>query len=530
MKRTVETPRAVLADMRSRDIDVELSLDTLDAFNRGEFDGIEKTRVSEVPGIDGERVVDFAGSPQIEVRRGEATERLHALLPEAAAREALSMATAAASPKVAVFDAEAMRELGILLLPRVAFGVLNGGSATSYADETKNGSFSADLLALLREPFDRLAELSRGRAKGLTPAYLNPDGSPGFSYLQLKMRNLLLQGMGCFRAYERIGLDLANIDLPQPLLPLFQMTSVYNDEEIAAEYEQYRGTEPLTRLIEQTGADPTQAIGAVQPLLSAFTHSEAGRPKEVFAHANGNEAETLPLPGGHGQNFAVLADTYRRLRANGKRFAYLGNVDNLGSLPDPLEIGYLALCGAQAGFDFAIKTPVDVKGGILIRDQHGKLNCADIGPAISKEEVARTEAAGTPVLFNAATGLFDLDYLVPRLDQIARELPTRFSDQDKDAGRYSQTEQVTWEVLGLLDEFVVFSVDKYDRMLAAKLLLESLMTSGIKLDDPAYPTSDDPESDLRMAARKLHAGLQEKLDVAFGLTLTAGRWVAEERR
>ena len=54
----------------------------------------------------------------------------------------------------------------------------------------------------------------------------------------------------------------------------------------------------------------------------------------------------------------------------------------------------------------------------------------------------------------------------------------RFTDQDKDAGRYSQAEQVTWEVAGILPAFLSFAVDKYDRFIAAKLFAETLLTSG----------------------------------------------------
>ena len=35
-----------------------------------------------------------------------------------------------------------------------------------------------------------------------------------------------------------------------------------------------------------------------------------------------------------------------------------------------------------------------------------------------------------------------------------QNLPVRFSDQDKDAGRYSQAEQVTWEIIGMLEDFI----------------------------------------------------------------------------
>lgn len=527
-ERTVQTPPAVIADMREKQIDVARSLDTLDAYNRGEFDSVEPVSVSEIPSIDGTNVIDFTGTSELTVARADALRRLGHLLPEALVRsvvdEAADEAAGTAAESV-TFGRETLRRVGLLLYPRVAYGVLNGGSATSYADVTKNQSFSPELLDLLREPFDRLAQVSRGRAKGLTPAYMNPDGSLGYSFIQLKMRNLLLQAALSRAEYERMDTDPESLGLPDPLLPFFQMTSIYTDGELAEAYQAYRSTAPLAELIDTMDLDPTRAVGAVQPLLSAYTHSNRGRPKHVFASAGGVEGATLPIPGGHGQNFAVLADTYRALYDGGKRFVYLGNVDNLGCLPDPVAVAYLALTGKQAGFDFAFKSPVDVKGGILVRDQRGRLNCADIGPAITKDEVAQAEAGGTPILFNAATGLFDLSYLVPNLDAIAKNLPTRFSDQKKDAGEYSQAEQVTWEVLELLDDFLVFSVSKWDRLLAAKLLLETLMGSGLSLDDPRYPTDERPEADIRGAATKLHEGVRAKLSDAFGLQLVDGkRW------
>jgi UDP-N-acetylglucosamine pyrophosphorylase len=221
----------------------------------------------------------------------------------------------------------------------------------------------------------------------------------------------------------------------------------------------------------------------------------------------------------------MLRDVYRRLYEQGKRFVYLGNVDNLGFTVDPVSVAYLALTGKQAGFDFSFRTPVDVKGGILVVDQEGKLNAADLGPAVSKEDADAAEKRGKNILFNCATGLFDLKYLVEHLDYIIEHLPMRISDQDKDAGKYSQAEQITWEIIGMLDDFLVFGIDKYDRFLAAKLLSETLMTSGIKLDDPNYPSSEDPSSDLKGIAAKLHGGLTEKLQTVYGMKRAGGRWV-----
>jgi hypothetical protein len=236
----------------------------------------------------------------------------------------------------------------------------------------------------------------------------------------------------------------------------------------------------------------------------------------------------IALPGGHGQCFRVLAPNLRSLRDSGIRFAYLGNVDNIGYVPDPIEIALLALSGLPAAFDFSLRTPMDIKGGILVEtagDARGgasRRTVADIGPAISFDEVRRLESTGSSILFNCAIGLFDLDYLVPRLDEIGRGLPVRFTDQDKDSGRYSQAEQVTWEVAGILPGFLAFAVDKYDRFIAAKLLAETLLTSGAAAGDARIP------AELADTSRRLKGALEAKLSGPYGLEVRGGRWIPRE--
>ena len=259
-------------------------------------------------------------------------------------------------------------------------------------------------------------------------------------------------------------------------------------------------------------------------MLAAFTHSKLGKPKTVFSRAYGIEGNILPMPGGHGQNFEILKDVYSSLVQAGKKFIYLGNVDNLGYTVNPIALALLALQNRSAGFEFSFRTVVDIKGGILIKDQYHRLNCADIGPAISSDQVLTAENSGKKILFNCATGLFDLEYLVTHLDYIINNLPVRFSDQDKDAGQYSQAEQVTWEIIGMLEDCIIYAVDKYDRFLAAKLVLENLMASGVALSTPAYPTSQDPKNDLKLIASNLNQGLNTKLQTVYGMKKIGGRW------
>jgi UDP-N-acetylglucosamine pyrophosphorylase len=276
------------------------------------------------------------------------------------------------------------------------------------------------------------------------------------------------------------------------VLPFFQMTSDATDAALRETYRSYASDPLLAPLMEKTGIDPTAPLGAVQPLLAALTHSSEGAPRRLFDRAWGRINEGIALPGGHGENYRVLAPVYRELRARGVKWAYLGNVDNSGFTVDPVSVALTALKGSSAAFEFSWKTPVDVKGGILVERTDGKLLVGEIGQSLDKAEVTEAERAGKPILFNCATALFDLDYLVPRLDRIADELPIRVSDQDKEAGRYAQAEQNTWDIIGLLHDPLIFAVSKEKRFIAAKMLLETLLASpaGAKVEgapgvDPA---------------------------------------------
>lgn len=494
------------AEFRKKNIDRELTLSILDRFNRGEFDHFKPVQVDSLPHVDGEQIIDMTGK----IEYACSIDRFRSVIEELFQDSAPTYQYGRPQNGNILLSSNDLYHIGMRLLSKVAYGILNGGSASSYVDEKKNRSFSSELYSLVWPAFEGAAEISRGKPKGVTPAFINPDGSPGPSFLELKMRALLLQSMRYRRAFG---------PAERELLPIFQMTSIYTDEEVNSTLRHYRSSPFLRGLDRAQHPSIFSPYTAVQPLIAAYTHSCEGRPKRLFTNAWDMPNTLLPLPGGHGQNFAVLADIYRNLYRQGYRYAYLGNIDNLGNTVDPVSIALLALSGRQAAFEFSFKTPVDVKGGILVKDQYGKLNAADIGPAISKDAVTQAESGGTPILFNCASGIFDLQYLSRQIDRIARELPTRFSDQDKDAGRYSQAEQITWEIIGMMNSPLILGVNKYDRFLASKLLLENLMTSGIGLERAGYP------KELKALAHKLHQGLQRTLQGPYGLRQKDGRWI-----
>ena len=406
-----------------------------------------------------------------------------------------------------------LEKIGLYLLPMVSLGILNGGAATSYTDRLKNSSFSTGIYNACSEEFSILRELYQNSPKGIAPAYINSCGSHGASFIELKMRSFLLK-------IEEYKKTIGNDDFPYPL---FQMTSIQTDKPLADEYKKYRESIYLKNLIDKTGTDITSVLTEVQPLIAAFTHSEEGFPKKIFRDINN---EIFLLPGGHGQNFKVLKGIYKKLLESGKRFIYLGNVDNIGFNIDLAEVAIIALSGSSAGFDFSLKTPVDVKGGILVTDERGKLNCGDIGAAVSKEEVSEAEKQGKSILFNCATGLFNLEYLVGNIDSIIDNLPVRVSDQEKETGKYSQAEQITWEVLSLIDNFLIFGVNKYRRFLASKLLVENMMISRPACCERYF--RENIHSPLNQVSENLNKGLKEILSEEMGMTEKNSRWIPAE--
>jgi hypothetical protein len=100
------------------------------------------------------------------------------------------------------------------------------------------------------------------------------------------------------------------------------------------------------------------------------------------------------------------------------------------------------------------------------------------------------------------------------LDELPYKLPLRVIDQDKDAGKYAQAEQITWEIIALLDKPLFFAVDKTRRFIAAKMLMETIMTS--------LPPAGS--GDLALVSKDLNRGLTDLLSREYGLTLSQGRW------
>lgn len=491
------------AELRNRfeavGADWAYSLDILNRLNEGTL-AAPPIRLAGFPPLDGKQILDLRGDGPWSV-------------PRRAAEEALGRPLPGSGPEAAL-EGPDLELIGLKLSQVTAFGVLNGGMATSYADTKKNQSLGTGLYNIYKADLEKMAAQTGGLPKGITPAFVQADGSPGPSYLELKLRVLCQINL----AAQRAGFD-------GPGLTLFQMTSQSTDGPLRKALADYQSAPSLADLASHAPNPFVDCPTAVQELLGTFTPARDGHPRRFFTTKKDGVETPYALPGGHGQNFRVLRHVYADLLARGYRYVYLGNVDNLGYLPSLKGLALLALSGAPAAFDFAFKTPVDVKGGVLYREPSGNLNCADIGVAIGADQVAAAEKAGTPILFNCATGLFDLAKLVADLDRLTHQLPVRLTEQDKDIGRYAQAEQVTWEVIGLLDQPLIFGIEKSRRFLAAKLMLDCLMTSGLHWDDPRF-NQPDLAPFLSLSAG-LNAGLTALLEGPFSYRKEGKVWVPQ---
>lgn len=503
-------PESIREQIKEKHIDMELSIKILNSYNDGSLQQGKGNQTYSLPDGDEDFIMDMR-NPRIRINMEDAK----ATLAEYSLPSGL-LDTGVVHGGSVEFGSKELERIGIHLYPYVAYGVLNGGSSTSYLDTKKNKSFSKDLFDLYKPMFDTYKSHYDGLPKGLTPAVTSgdPDSSPTF--IELKIRSLLFE----MHRYK----DVTGSWMETPI-PFFQMTSPETHDAVTTYLDSIHESPYVKDLLNEHTRGTLEVLTEMQTMLTAYTAGTSGGKKYIFTNAYGKENEILALPGGHGQNFKVLRPIYEQLHTSGKRFAYLGNVDNIGFTIDPVELAVLAFKRKPAGFTMTWKSPVDVKGGILLKTAGREYTCADIGPAISHEKVSELEAEGRPVLFNSAIGLFDLDYFSGNIESIISSIPVRISEQKKDAGNYSQAEMITWEIIGMLDDFSVFGHEKKDRFLASKLVLENFITSGLMIDSPKLKQIKIHSLPANDIATLLHDGLISLMASKIGIIKKGDSWV-----
>ena len=117
-------------------------------------------------------------------------------------------------------------------------------------------------------------------------------------------------------------------------------------------------------------------------------------------------------PPGHGDLYTALVSSgvLERLRAAGRRYAFVSNADNLGAVLDPIILGYFAANAFPFLMEVADRTEADKKGGHLAIRPDGQLTLRELAQC-PLEDHAAFQAIDRYRYFNTNNLWIDLDAL-----------------------------------------------------------------------------------------------------------------------
>jgi UTP--glucose-1-phosphate uridylyltransferase len=168
-----------------------------------------------------------------------------------------------------------------------------------------------------------------------------------------------------------------------------------------------------------TEADTLAALGAFpQPSgvpLSFLQHkvpridARSGGPLDVA------DDEQNWAPPGHADVYLALwlSGLLEHLVAQGYRWAFVSNADNLAATVAPEILGFLDAAGFEFAMEVTDKTPADIKGGTLVRHR-GRLALLERAQ-VEPEHVADFEDTRTLAVFNTNSLWWRLDAMLARL-------------------------------------------------------------------------------------------------------------------
>jgi UDP-N-acetylglucosamine pyrophosphorylase len=130
-------------------------------------------------------------------------------------------------------------------------------------------------------------------------------------------------------------------------------------------------------------------------------------------------------PPGHGDLYAALVGSgwLDRLLADGVKFAFVSNSDNLGAILDPVMLRYFAESGAPFLMEVTRRTAADRKGGHLARrTSDGRLLLREVAQC-PEEDMAAFQDIERHQYFNTNSLWLRLDLLKEQLEADAGVLP-----------------------------------------------------------------------------------------------------------
>ncbi|HIB69896.1 MAG TPA: UTP--glucose-1-phosphate uridylyltransferase [Phycisphaerales bacterium] len=225
---------------------------------------------------------------------------------------------------------------------------------------------------------------------------------------------------------------------------------------------------------EETRARLT-ALGFEQDLPWSFLQSQVPKITEEGELPEGPE-EYAWCPPGHGDIYASLLDggLLEKLRAEGIRYLFVSNIDNLGAVLDSRAPAYMEREGLSFLMEVTRRGENDRKGGHLARSKSGGLLLREVAqcPKSDLEEFQNIEKHRFFNTNNLWIALDDIDESWTELPLIVNRKP--LIPQDKSSQQVVQLEQAMGAAIGIVGRAGAVEVER-DRFLPVKTTNELLL-------------------------------------------------------
>ena len=271
-----------------------------------------------------------------------------------------------------------------------------------------------------------------------------------------------------------------------------------------------------------TQADTVAAIdrlGAAPPKMF-LQHMFPKILREDFSPARWPDNPDLEWnPPGHGDIYTALqtSGVLDALLAEGIRYAFISNSDNLGATLDPALLGYFARNEIPFMMEVAERTPSDTKGGHLARHKSGRLILREVAQCPSDEISAFTDIELFR-FFNTNNIWINLSFLADlfrekktvRLPIIVN--PKTLDPRNEDSPPVYQIETAMGAAIFLFEGAMAVRMPK-SRLIPVKTCgdLLVLRSDYVQLDDAQIPALHPDRATDRVSV-DLDTGFYKKID------------------
>jgi UTP--glucose-1-phosphate uridylyltransferase len=224
-------------------------------------------------------------------------------------------------------------------------------------------------------------------------------------------------------------------------------------------------------------------------------------------------------PPGHGDLYAALraSGMLQRLLEQGKRYAFVSNVDNLGAVVDPAMLGYFVQNGFPLLMEVAERSPADKKGGHLAKLGDGRLILRELAQC-PEEDKGVFQDIEQHQYFNTNNIWLDLKQLeeriesrgLPRLPLIVN--PKNLDPRDEHTPEVYQLETAMGAAISSFEHSGAIQVGR-ERFAPVKRTNELLaVRSDCYVLDEGYQLRPDPRRSAGPIVVELDSGFFKKID------------------